>query len=283
MVYQSTRSILRRGKLAPHKKLGQNFLVHRHTAEKIIDLANPAPEDTIVEVGVGFGALTMILAQRVRRVIGFEIDAGIVAWHERKKDLAGNVCLRHDDILRADLGELAAEAGRLKIIANLPYSISSPFLFRLLDNSSRVDWAVVMLQREVAARLMAEPGTREYGAPTVLLRCCATVRPLLTIKPQEFHPRPKVDSMVIRLSFSPPAQRGIDLPDADLRLFRRVVNGAFGQRRKTLLNALHGARIGGGKEELAAAIDRAGISPATRAEKLSLEDFVLLTRSIRNM
>lgn len=278
MTYQQTRKTLKKEGLAPTKKLGQNFLVHKHTAERIADLAGLSPDDTVVEVGVGLGALTLPLAHRSARVIGIEADAGIIRMHQEQGTLPNNVTLRHQDILKTDLAELHRSIGTpLKIVANLPYSISSPFLFRLIAWSSCMDFAVIMIQREVAERLMAEPGTKTYGAPTVLLASCAEITPLLLVKPEEFHPRPKVDSMVVRITFSPLPERVRLVRAHDKRKLKRIVNAAFGQRRKTLVNALSGTIHEINKQAIADAIRQAGIDPGIRAEKLTLEDFVELT------
>ncbi|WP_456387387.1 16S rRNA (adenine(1518)-N(6)/adenine(1519)-N(6))-dimethyltransferase RsmA [Desulfolithobacter sp.] len=279
MSYQKTRNILKARGLAPHKKLGQNFLIHPHTANRIADLAAIQPEDTIVEVGVGLGALTLPLAARARRVIGIETDAGLISWHREEGCLPDNVLLRHEDILKTDLVQLANDVGGLRFVANLPYSISTPFLFRLIEHHELVDWAVIMVQKEVALRLMADPGTREYGAPTVLLAACATVEPLLLVKPGEFHPRPRVDSMVIRLRFSPAAPMANN-PGVSLESLRRVVNAAFGQRRKTLVNALAAGGLGMDKKNLTERIQNAGLTPSIRAEKLQLGNFITLTASL---
>jgi 16S rRNA (adenine1518-N6/adenine1519-N6)-dimethyltransferase len=168
----------------------------------------------------------------------------------------------------------------LKIVANLPYSISTPFLFRLIDHAHLMDFAVVMLQKEVALRLLAQPGTKEYGAPTVLLASCADVRLLLKVHPADFHPRPKIDSVVVRIGFHPQPERVRALEGFDRKLFGRVVHSAFGQRRKTLLNALDSATLVADKQELARRIEAAGISPSARAETLTLENFVRLSHSI---
>ena len=193
----------------------------------------------------------------------------------------------HQDVLKADFNALAEQCGGpLKIMANLPYSISNPFLFKLIDNHEQMDWATIMLQKEVAERLMAQPGTKDYGVPTVLLQSCATVRPLMTLKPGEFHPRPKIDSVVVRIDFSPTAERVKQLPEYDHKIFRHIVRAAFNQRRKTLLNTLTRAElftslpmIGKAEErELTGrTIEAAGILPGIRAEELVLEDFVRLT------
>lgn len=285
--YGNTRKSLREEKLAPKKKLGQNFLVHKATAVAVAHCGQIAPDDIIIEVGVGLGALTQPIAEMAHKVIGLEIDRGLVRFHKEKLDLPDNVTLLHQDILKADFSELQRLAnGKLKIMANLPYSISNPFLFTLIEHQDKMSWATIMLQKEVADRLTAKPGTKQYGIPTVLLQSCATVKPLLTLKPAEFHPRPKIDSVVIRIDFSGTQQ--ISARDYDKKLFHKLVRAAFSQRRKTLLNTLSTARFfhrqsdGDKKREKQLAheaIIEAGVSPGIRAETLDLDTFINLTLS----
>jgi 16S rRNA (adenine1518-N6/adenine1519-N6)-dimethyltransferase len=277
MFYQKSKAVLRQQGLAASKKLGQNFLVHQQTAEQIAELAGLSKEDTVIEVGAGLGALTAPLAAAAGRVISLEADSGIVRLHEEQQDLPDNVRLLHQDVLKADFPALAAEFGRLKIVANLPYSISSPFLFKLIDASEAIDFAVVMLQKELAERLLAEPSSKEYGAPTVLLTACADAELLLELGPEEFHPRPKVDSLLLRLIFQPVPERVRQLGDFDQLLLKRIVRAAFGQRRKTLSNSLAAAGLRP-KTALPDLLAAAGISPSARAEQLSLEDFVRLAK-----
>ena len=279
------RTTLLRNKLAPQKKFGQNFLVHRQTAEAIVRAAGIEKEDVVIEVGVGLGALTEPLAQAARQVLGYEIDSGIVRLHKEEGNLPANVTLIHQDILKADFAEIAARCGnRLKIVANLPYSISNPFIFTLIDNAALLDSVTVMLQKEVAERLAAQPGSKEYGVPTLLLSSCATVKTVLQLSPAEFYPRPKVDSVVIRLDFRnrqfPPALAR----EEDFALFRMLVRSSFNQRRKTILNTLGQTDLLPPKNDRArqkiavsAAIIRAGLQPDRRPETLSLEDFLRLT------
>lgn len=282
MAHQPTKNLLKRQGLAPQKKLGQNFLIHERTPRRIVDLAGLQPDDQVIEVGVGLGALTRPLAAASAKVIGLEADSGIIRLHQEQQDLPANVELIHADVLKVDLATLCEPGKRLKIVANLPYSISSPFLFRLIDHAELMDFAVVMLQKEVAQRLVARPGTKEYGAPTVLLAACATVESLLSVHPAEFHPQPKVDSQVIRIRFHPPPKPVQELGAYNRRLFTRVVHAAFGQRRKTLLNGLAGGQLLPDKAQLTAAIEAAGISPSTRAETLHLQHFVALSRTIEH-
>lgn len=276
MNLHQTKELLARHHLAPHKRLGQNFLVHSHTAQRIVDLAGLNPEDTVVEVGVGLGALTRPLSGVAARVIGVEADSGIIRLHEELQDLPENVRLVHADILKLNLAELCQDGARLKIVANLPYSISSPFLFHLIEHREHLHSAVIMLQKELGLRLSAQPGSKVYGAPTVLLAACADVEALLEVGPTEFHPQPQVDSLVLRLSFYPEPARLKPLGDFNRSLFNRIVRAAFAQRRKTLLNALR--PLEADKKRLATQLKNAGIAPAARAETLTLADFIRLSQ-----
>ena len=277
-----TKQMLRHQGLAPHKKLGQNFLIHARTPQRIVDLSGLDPDDQVIEVGVGLGALTQPLAAAARSVIGIEADSGIIRFHQEQQDLPANVKLLHADVLKVDLASLAEPGKRLKIVANLPYSISSPFLFRLIAHADLMEYAVVMLQKEVALRLMAGPGTKEYGAPTVLLASCAEVRPLLVVDRAEFHPRPKVDSLVIRISFHPVPERVRALGSFDRSLLTKIVHAVFSQRRKTLLNGLANAGLSLDKPALNRCLIAAGFSPQRRGETLTLEVFIDLSRALAN-
>ncbi len=284
---RNTRQSLADHSLAPKKRLGQNFLVQKKTAEAIVAAGGVDKDDIIVEVGVGLGALTLPIAQAAGHVIGLEIDSGIVRFHQEEHDLPGNVTLIHGDVLKTDFASLAVRCqGPLKIMANLPYSISNPFLFKLIENRQHVAWATIMLQKEVAERLTAIPGSKDYGVPTVLLQSCATIKHLMTLKPGEFHPRPKVDSMVVYINFFSNSKQPRNLPDYNHSLFTRIVRSAFSQRRKTLINTLASAAIfrlddshqkAEIKELTGKIIEEAGLEAGIRAEKLVLEDFVRLT------
>ncbi len=270
------KNTLQDNNLAPKKRFGQNFLVQRQMVEAILNRAAPEANDTILELGVGLGAMTIPLAARVKGVIGLEIDSGLVRWHEEEGDLPANVSLRHEDLLDSDFRQLAAECGgRLRIIANLPYSISNPLLFKLLDCHEVVDYAVLMLQKEVAERISAQPATKEYGVLSVLLGSCAVVEPLLKIGPENFHPRPKVDSMVVRIRFNPPSAEIKALPAHSLKILKMLVKAAFGKRRKTLLNALTGA---GGRDKSAVRLilNKAGIPEQRRPDQLTVREYIEL-------
>lgn len=267
------KEILAAHRLAPSKRLGQNFLVHPHIAEQIVAAAAVGPEDTVIELGVGLGALTLPLARQAGRVIGLEIDAGLVRYHQETNDLPANVTLLHQDLLTADFVALSAEAGgKLKMVANLPYAVTNPLLFKLIEARHVMEWAVLMVQKEVALRLTARPGSKEYGVLSVLLGGCATVERVLTVGPGNFHPRPKVDSMVVRLDFRrPPLEVAPEL----FPKLRRLVDAAFRQRRKTLRNSLTGGHLPGlDQEKVGQLLAAAAINPKQRAEELTIADYL---------
>ncbi|MDF1615283.1 16S rRNA (adenine(1518)-N(6)/adenine(1519)-N(6))-dimethyltransferase RsmA [Desulfurivibrio dismutans] len=273
------KKILEERGLAPSKQLGQNFLIQPGLAEKIINAAGITADDQVIELGVGLGALTRPLAAGAARVIGLEIDSGIIKYHRETQGLPANVELRHQDLLHADFTALAEEVGgRVKIIANLPYAITNPLLFKLVEQHRAVKQAVLMIQKEVALRLTAKPSTKDYGVLSVLLGTCATVQRLLEVGPANFYPRPKVDSVVIAINFH---ERPVGLENIDLALLRRVVDSAFGQRRKTLLNSLSaGGSLGLDRNRAAAVLAAAGIDQRLRAENLSTADFLRLSQAV---
>ena len=281
---------LKSNKLAPKKRFGQNFLVNRNTADAIVRAGNISKEDVVLEVGVGLGALTTPLGEAAKHVIAYEIDSGIVRLHEEEQDLPENVTLVHQDILKADFDLIYSQCGGpIKILANLPYSISNPFIFKLIENAHLIHSVTVMLQKEVAERLSAEPNTKDYGVPTILLGSCATVQKKMTLKPAEFHPRPKVDSVVIFIDFSKNRIDPGTPTDFDKTIFTKIVRTTFNQRRKTIANTLRDAGVFGrpGKEfkdyhkqMTLSALEKADISPQTRPETLTVSTFITLTKCI---
>ena len=278
------KDILHQQKLAPKKRFGQNFLINRNISEKIVKLAGIQADDTIIELGVGFGALTSHLAIACKKVIGLEIDSGIIRYHREEGSLPENVTLMHQDILRVDFAKLAEESGgRIKIIANLPYSISNPLLFKLIDHKNEMEWAVLMLQKEVAQRLTAAIGTKEYGILTLRMAACASVKKLLDLGPHHFHPRPKVDSQVVKITFFPQPERAAAFPQFNQKFFKKIIDAAFQQRRKTLINALSSADLDGAdKKTIESALDKLGMDRRIRGERLSVEEFVALTKILEH-
>jgi 16S rRNA (adenine1518-N6/adenine1519-N6)-dimethyltransferase len=282
---KKVKEILRQQKLAPKKRYGQNFLVNRNITANIVKLAGIDPQDTVIELGVGLGALTIPLAAQCKQVIGLEIDAGIIRFHQEEGGLPANVTLKHQDILNADFPELSKQIGaRLKIIANLPYSISNPLLFKLIDHQDIMEWAVLMLQKEVAQRMTAGIGTKDYGILTVRMAACASVEKMLELGPQHFHPRPKVDSQVVKITFHPKPERVRALPAHDPQLLEKIVRSSFQQRRKTLINALSAANLPGvDKLSIGRALEKIGLPVQVRGERLNIEEFVLLTNILKEL
>jgi len=276
------KQLLKSSRLAPSKERGQNFLVNPATAEAIVAKAGVTEADTVIELGVGLGALTIPLAEKAKEVIGIELDKGIIKWHEEQKILPPNVCLVHQDLLKSDFRKLAEETGgRLKIVANLPYSISNPLVFKLVENRGIMQYAVLMLQKEVGQRLQAGPGSKTYGVLSVLLSACASTKIIMNVGPGQFHPRPKVDSVVAKIVFDPAPKRVTELPEHDHILLKKVVNASFQQRRKTLFNSLSSSNIPGtDKAKLKTVLAKAGIDPKIRPEMLSVEAFVELVNAI---
>ena len=283
----NTRDILIGHGLAPSKKRGQNFLKHRSTALGIVAKAGFSKEDHIVEVGVGLGALTLCLAEQVARVTGIEIDRGIVAYLQQTEKLPSNVNLLHEDVLKSDFSLLHQEIGRpLKILSNLPYSISNPFIFKLIDKRTLVERAVILLQKEMALRLTASPHNKDYGIPSVLLQSCADARQLMQVGAAEFHPRPQVDSLLVEIRFDPRR-----IADEQFTTLRDTVRAAFSSRRKTLINNLVAslpADIFGTadksqkREFISERIEAAGLKSDIRAENISVEEFRNLARRLHD-
>lgn len=256
------------------KRFGQHFL-EPVWVRKLIDIIGPQPSDTFLEIGPGRGALTLPLASRAGQIVAVEIDRDLAA------DLAlrvpANVQLIAADVLAVDLKAVFAphipHVTRLRVVGNLPYNIAAPILFRLLAfrrSFGRLTDATVMLQQEVAGRLLAEPGSKDYGVLTILVRMLAEVTRLLTLPPGAFRPPPKVTSTVVRLTFRSPLVALVDPPG-----FEALVRGIFTRRRKTILNALKPLAVA---EGIAAsdALAAVGIDPGRRPETLEVTELAAL-------
>jgi 16S rRNA (adenine1518-N6/adenine1519-N6)-dimethyltransferase len=257
------------------KRFGQHFLEPAWVA-KVVEAVAPSPTDVVVEIGPGRGALTRVLAPRVARVIAVEIDRDLAA--RLQTDGPPNLTIVTGDFLDVDLHEVLTDVPLpARVVGNLPYNVSSPILFRLLeaaDDGRRFSDATVMLQKEVADRLAARPGDKGYGALSIQAALLARVDRVLTLPPGAFRPPPKVTSAVVTMRFHPPAA---DVGSRET--FERVVRGVFLQRRKTLLNALRPIAEAAG-ESAAELIDQAGLNPGARPETLTVADFARLSRAV---
>ncbi len=272
------QTLLARYGLAARKGLGQNFLVPGGAAERIVRAAQIAAGDWVVEIGPGLGALTAALLDAGAHVVAVELDPQMLRVLSQELGTRERLELVHADARGLDLGPIHARAGRrLKLAGNLPYYASSPLLRRAVEQREHVLDATFTLQREVAERVAAPPGSRTYGALSVLVGLWADASVPLKLPPGAFHPRPGVESAVLRLVMrrTPKAE----VPDA--ASFERVVFAAFGQRRKTIWNSLRGARdLDASEERIADALRRAGIEPNRRAETVPVEAFAALARAL---
>lgn len=255
--------------------LGQHFLGDPGIAQEIVEALGATRDDVVCEIGAGEGVLTGLLAARAGRLVALELDPGL---HRRLAGRWPAVDLRLADARTFPYETLSAErpaaTGRVLIVGNLPYSASKPILHRLFEARAALAAAVLMLQREVAERLVAPPGGKAYGALSVLWQLWADVELVRVVPPAAFRPPPAVESAVVRAVFRPAPR----VPVADVRLFARLVTAGFAQRRKTLANALRGAGFPGGAEGVAATLAEAGVDGQRRAETLSLEEFARLAQ-----
>jgi 16S rRNA (adenine1518-N6/adenine1519-N6)-dimethyltransferase len=270
---RDAREALAAAGLRPQRRWGQNFLCDPGVARRIVALAELGPDSLALEIGPGLGALTDALASAAGRLYLVEVDRGLAARLAERYADHPRVRLLVGDALELPLDALVEEPGPVTVVANLPYNVSSPILFRLLALRHRFPRAVVMLQREMAERLVARPATDAYGAASVVLQAFADVRIAFGVSRRSFHPQPDVNSAVVDVRFSAAPRAAIDDPDR----FRAVVRAAFGKRRKMLRNAL--ADLGHSPAEVAAACAAAGVDPRARAETLDLAAFARLAHA----
>ncbi|MGH7769427.1 MAG: 16S rRNA (adenine(1518)-N(6)/adenine(1519)-N(6))-dimethyltransferase RsmA [Candidatus Binatia bacterium] len=277
-LYQEARAALRDPGFAPKKSLGQNFLVHDRVLESILRLVDLTPEDEILEIGPGLGSLTRRLAERARRVWAVEVDPFLVE-KLRAGDLGAHPALElvHGDILKLPL-ESILPARKIKLVANLPYSISTPVLFRLFELRERFLFLVLMVQREVAERMASAPGTKSYGSLSVWCQVHGRIAAKVPVAPEAFFPRPKVRSMVLKIELHP---EPLVSPD-EASVLQGLVRAAFGRRRKTLQNNLM-TWLKIGREEVDRLLRSQGIDPRRRGETLSVEEFIGLARTLKSL
>lgn len=261
-----TRHILKAFNLHATKKFGQNFLVDANIVRDIVDSAEAGPGDKILEIGPGIGTLTQGLAESGAEVIAVEIDKKLPAVLAETLKGYDNVTIVPGDILKVNIREIMGE-GPFKVAANLPYYITTPILMALLEQHLPITHIVTMVQKEVAERMVAKPGSRIYGALSVAVQYYTEPHIAYDVPPRSFIPAPEVDSVVIACKVRETPAVAVK----DEKVFFRVVKAAFGQRRKTISNAMKGA--GFDKEQIAAAFEKAGIDAGRRGETFSLEEF----------
>ena len=271
----NTNRVLQKHGLRPIKSLGQNFLTDPHIIDKIVEAGDVSKADLVLEIGPGIGAMTVRLAKAAGRVVAVEIDRHLLPALEDVLDGCDNTQVVHADILKTDLHALVAGwNGPLKVISNLPYYITTPIIMHLLESDVPWQTLVFMVQKEVAQRLAAPPGGKDYSALSVAVRCLSEPKLCFTVSRNCFHPRPDVDSAVVRMRKA----RNPEVEGINRNLLRQVVRAAFSQRRKTIVNSLGSAPwIPDGKQGLRAILAQVGISESERAERLTLRQFAEVT------
>lgn len=278
--HSATMDLVKRHGFKFTKSLGQNFLIDDNIVDKIVAGAGIGPSDKIIEVGPGIGTLTREMASRAEALMAVEIDKNLIPILTDTLGDYENVKIVNEDIIKADIRGLIddnLDGGPVKLVANLPYYITTPIIMRFLEEDINVTDIVVMVQKEVAERMNAQPGGKDFGALSVAVQFYCDTEIVAKVPRHLFVPQPNVDSIVIALRVRPERKYRVDSED----LFFKVVKAAFGQRRKTLLNSI--ASMGNlSKDMVKEALEEAGIDPKRRGETLSLDEFAILSNVIGN-
>lgn len=259
------------------KSLGQNFLIDKNIIDKIIDGAGIGADDTVIEIGPGIGVITAEAAKRAKKVIAVEIDRSLIPILEETLSEFDNVTILNRDVLKVDISELTAGEcpQNIKIMGNLPYYITTPIIMKLLEEQVKADSITVMMQKEVADRIKASPGSKAYGALSVTVQYYCSVEKVADVPKGVFIPQPKVDSTVLKLNL----RNEKPVKPADEKVFFNCVKAAFSQRRKTLLNSMQTLQ-GVSKELIREVLEASGIQTNRRAETLTIEEFAKIANEV---
>lgn len=259
------------------KSLGQNFLIDGNVVRKIVKEAGITKDDYVLEIGPGMGTLTEELAINAKKVVAIELDKKLLPILDETLANYDNVEIIYGDVLEVNLKELIEEklgGGPVKLVANLPYYVTTPIIGKLLEEDLNLESISVMVQKEVADRMAAGPGSKSYGSLSVFVNFYSNPKVVVKVPKTVFMPQPKIDSSVIKLELKK------DLPDIDREKFFKVVKAAFSKRRKTIINSLSTFGFDLGKEEIRKALQNVGIKPEDRAENISVEDFIKLSTEL---
>ncbi|MCP3943580.1 MAG: ribosomal RNA small subunit methyltransferase A [Desulfobacteraceae bacterium] len=269
--------LLKKEKLYAGKEMGQNFLSDPGTAQRIVDRTGISGDTIVLEIGPGLGALTIPLARKAGRVIAVELDRRMVPLlkEELEQEAIDNVTVINQNIMKTDFKEIAGDK-KLVVVGNLPYNISSQILFRLVKERSSIEKAFLMFQKELATRIIASPGGRDYSRLSAVVQYAAKVGFVADIKPSSFFPKPDVDSTVLRFDFLDSADMSPPMED----LLFDVIKSAFSKRRKSLKNSMVGGELGLEKPDVVRALILASIAPERRAETLSVAEFKALAIAV---
>lgn len=273
---KETIEVIQKYEFAFQKKFGQNFLIDGRVLDKIIAAANVGPEDFVLEIGPGIGTMTQYLAEHAREVVAVEIDKKLIPILEDTLKEYDNVIIINEDILKFDINQLVQEKNQgkpIKVVANLPYYITTPIIMGLFENNVPIENITVMVQKEVADRMQVGPGSKDYGALSLAVQFYAQPYIVANVPPNCFMPRPGVGSAVIRLTRH--KEKPVEVKDEAL-LFA-LIRAAFNQRRKTLQNAISNAGLGITKEQVLEALTKLNLSPTIRGEALNLKEFAALS------
>lgn len=277
---KKTKEIINKYNFAFQKRFGQNFLIDLHVLDKIIMGAQLSKDDVVIEIGPGIGSLTQILCENAEEVIAIEIDKKLIPILEDTLQFYDNLTIINEDILKVDLEKIVnvEHVGQsIKIIANLPYYITTPIIMGIFEKGINIDSITVMVQKEVADRMQAKPGTKNYGALSLAVQYYCEPKIVANVPPTCFMPRPKVGSSVIRLK---KYNQSLVSVDDELLMFK-IIKAAFNQRRKTLVNSLfNNSQINFSKEQIIKAIRLCNLNENIRGEALSLEQFAVLTNNL---
>lgn len=280
---QKTIEIIKKYEFAFQKKFGQNFLIDTHVLDKIIAAAGVTKDDCVLEIGPGIGTMTQYLAENARHVVAVEIDSNLIPILNETLADYQNVTVIHADILKVDINQITEQynGGRpIKVVANLPYYITTPIIMGLFENLVPIDNITVMVQKEVADRMQVGPGSKDYGALSLAVQYYADPYIVANVPPNCFMPRPNVGSAVIRLT----RHKELPVKAEDPGLMFRLIRASFNQRRKTLQNGLNNSpEIPFTKEQIMEAVESLGLGPSIRGEALTLEQFASLSNYFTGM
>ena len=280
---KNTIEVLQKYQFHFAKKFGQNFLIDTHVLDKIVRAAEITPEDYVLEIGPGIGTLTQYLCESAKHVFAVEIDDNLIPILQDTLSAYDNVTVIHNDVLKLDINKLVeekCEGKRIKVVANLPYYITTPILMGLFESHVPMESVTVMVQKEVAQRMQALPGGKDYGALSLAVQFYAEPYIVANVPPNCFMPRPNVGSAVIRLD----CLNRVPIEVSDEKLMFRLIRASFNQRRKTLQNGLaNSPELSFSKEEIKSALEEMELSPTIRGEKLSLAQFAALADELKKI
>ena len=280
---KNTIEVLQKYQFHFAKKFGQNFLIDTHVLDKIVRAAEITPEDYVLEIGPGIGTLTQYLCESAKHVFAVEIDDNLIPILQDTLSAYDNVTVIHNDVLKLDINKIVeekCEGKRIKVVANLPYYITTPILMGLFESHVPMESVTVMVQKEVAQRMQALPGGKDYGALSLAVQFYAEPYIVANVPPNCFMPRPNVGSAVIRLD----CLNRVPIEVSDEKLMFRLIRASFNQRRKTLQNGLaNSPELSFSKEEIKSALEAMELSPTIRGEKLSLAQFAALADELKKI